>query len=363
MADIRITNCHIHTFTTAHTPRYFPAWPVVIFRYAPWLVQFLRWLAWFLPWRSLYDQLVRLENFHRTGSRRDQRDVFREVLHYYPEDTRFVVLPLDMAPAGHGPVEKRIAVQHDELAALAAEYPRNVVPFANVHPDTPGAAAEFRRCVEQLNFRGLKLYPKLGFAPDHRLLMDEVYPLCEANGLPVITHCSRGGVWRKGWSQDQRDRVTEPDAYGPVMQRFQKLRICLAHYGGDADWNAYINVGFPPDDPQAKQRNWVWRINEMIRSGDWPNLWVDISYTMFKFEEYAPLLRLFLKDDAVRARVLFGSDFYMTRRERLSEKAVSIRLRDTLGEENFRQIAETNPRIFLSGTAPESAGEEPAPSV
>lgn len=349
MADVTITNCHIHTFTTAHTPRYFPAWPVVIFRYLPWLIRLLRWAAWFLPWRGLYDWLLRLENFHRTGSRTSQSQVFREVLFYYPDSARFVVLPLDMEPVGHGPVDRGIADQHDELARLVAEHENRIIPFANVHPATPGAADEFRRCVEDLGFRGLKLYPKLGFAPDDPLLMEKVYPLCVEHDLPVITHCSRGGVYRKGWTQEQCDRVTEPDAYIPVMKAFPDLRICLAHFGGDADWNAYINIGFDPEDPKARERNWVWRILALLRSGEWPNLWTDISYTMFKFTEYGPLLRLFLDDEAIRSRVLFGSDFYMTRQERLSEKALSIRLRDSLGEENFRQIAETNPAAFLGG--------------
>ena len=360
MAEIRITNCHIHTFTTEHTPRYFPAWPFVIFRYAPWLVRFLRLLAWFLPWRGLYDRLVRLETFHDTGRRQSQGEIFREVRHYYPRDARFIVLPLDMAPIGHGPVEKDIRAQHNELAALARAHPDSVIPFANLHPATPGAVGEFCRCVEELGFRGLKLYPKMGFAPDDPLLMEQVYPICVERNLPVITHCSRGGVYRKGWSQEQCDKVTRPDAYVPVMERFPDLRICLAHFGGDQDWDEYINTGFDPDDPAAKDRNWVWRIATMIRCGDWPGLWTDSSYTLFKFEAYGPLLRLLLEEEKLCERVLFGSDFYMTRQERLSEKAVSIRLRNALGDVNFCRIAEKNPAVFLGEATPGETKEEPA---
>ena len=255
---MQITNCHIHTFTTAHTPRYFPNRLVVAFRYAPWLVRGLRRAAWFTR-ESWYETMTRLENFHATGSRGSQREVFREVLHYYPDSARFVVLPLDMAPMGHGPVEKDITAQHDELHRLSQDpdYGPRIIPFASVHPDTPGAAREFRRCVEELGFRGLKIYPKTGFAPDHPMLMDEVYPLCVERGLPVVTHCSRGGVWRKGWDQRRRDRVTEPRAYIPVMQRHPELRISLAHFGGDQDWHQYMNEGFAPDDPAAAARRIV----------------------------------------------------------------------------------------------------------
>jgi len=67
-----------------------------------------------------------------------------------------------------------------------------------------------------------------------------------------------------------------------------------------------------------------------------------------------PLLRLYMEDEGLRRRILFGSDFYMTRQEQLSEKAVSVRLRDSLGEGNFRQIAEINPEVWLGerGEAP-----------
>jgi hypothetical protein len=56
---------------------------------------------------------------------------------------------------------------------------------------------------------------------------------------------------------------------------------------------------------------------------------------------------MFLDHPRVRARTLFGSDFYMTRQEALSERAASVRLRAGLGETLFRQIAEVNPEVWL----------------
>lgn len=344
-----IINCHIHTFTTAHAPLYFPYPIVSIFRYLPFLVRFLRWGFSFFWLNKVTDFLTRMENFHRTGSRATQRDIFREVLHYYPRSTRFVVLPMDMALIGHGPVREDIYQQHDSLAELAADpdYGKQVIPFATIYPDRPDGVAEFKRCIDELGFRGLKLYTKLGYAPDHPVLMNEVYPYCVERNLPVMTHCSRGGVYHKGWDQKQQDAVTEPAAYIPVLQAFPDLRLCLAHFGGDADWISHLRDGRDPDDPDASKKNWVSCIAEMIASGDYPNLYTDVSYTIFKFDNHIPLLRLYLRQPAMRERVLFGSDFYMTRQENLSEKAISIRLRDSLGEEVFRSIAETNPKRWL----------------
>lgn len=348
-SDLPIVNCHAHLFTTAHTPRYYPHRLLVLFRYFPWLVRAIRKVASVLPYEGFYAWVHRLENFHATGQRVSQAEVYRELRHFYPSDTRTVVLPLDMELIGYGPVEKDIRAQHDELADLARLHPKTIIPFGNVYPDRPGAFDEFRRCVETHGFKGLKLYPKTGFAPDHPVLMNEVYPYCEERGLPVITHCSRGGVCSKAWAKDAyaRDRVTEPYAYREVLNRFPKMQLCLAHYGGQTDWENYLTKGFDPEQSHAKDQNWVYQINKMISSGAYPNLWTDISYTMFHFNAFSALLKLFLEDPKLRDRVLFGSDFYMTRQEQLSEKAVSIQLRDALGEEIFTRIARENPRIWL----------------
>ncbi|MGI1663027.1 amidohydrolase family protein [Palleronia sp. KMU-117] len=349
MQETEIVNCHVHTFTTAHTPRCFPSVLVVVVRAFPGLITLLRWGAEALGRERSADYLRRIELFHRTGKRRSQRAVFREVLHHYPRTTRFVVLPLDMSEAGHGPVARDIVAQHDELASLAADpdYGAQVIPFAGVDPRRAGVMDELRRCVDDLGFRGVKIYPRMGFRPDHPVLMDEVYPFCLDRNLPVMSHCSRGGVWRKGWLPSQQDAVTAPQAHEPVLRAFPDLRLCLAHFGGDRDWRAHLRDGVDPDDPDARERNWSAKIARLLKDRTYSNLYTDISYTIFRFADHMPLLRLHLAHPHIRERVLFGSDFYMTRQEELSEKAVSIRLRDALGEDLFHQIAHVNPRRWL----------------
>ena len=194
---------------------------------------------------------------------------------------------------------------------------------------------------------GVKLYPRMGFAPDHPILMNEIYPMCVERGLPVVSHCARGGVFRKGWLASQQDRVTAPQAFAPVCEAFPDLRVNLAHFGGDRDWRAHLSDGVDPDDPEAREKNWVAKIAGLLEDRTWPNLYTDISYTIFRFDDHIPLLRLFLNDPNIRERVLFGSDFYMTRQVALPEKAVSIRLRNALGEDLFHQIAHVNPRRWL----------------
>ena len=86
----------------------------------------------------------------------------------------------------------------------------------------------------------------------------------------------------------------------------------------------------------------------MIRSGKYPNLYTDISYTASYFPKVHDLLSVLLTDTAVRAKVLFGSDFYMAEQEKIGERQLAITLRAALGEAVFWQIANANPRKFLN---------------
>jgi uncharacterized protein len=349
MPDIRITNCHVHTFTDRHIPRFYPHPVLWVFKRVPGLVRALSFLMRLFGQHGLGDTLDRLHRFRQEAGAPSQEAVLEQLAHHYPARTRFVVLPMDMSGIGHGPVAQCLRDQHGELAALArsSRWAGRVIPFATCDPRLPGAAGEVRHAIEDLGFRGLKLYPRFGFAPDHPVLMDHVYPLLVARGLPVISHCSRGGVRGAGLSDAIADEYTRPQAFEPVMRAFPDLRVCLAHFGGYRDWQAYVNEGLMPGDARAEAANWQVAIRRMITSGDWPNLWTDISYTLFRFDEFVPFLRMFLEDDRLADRVLFGSDFYMTRQESLSERAVCVRLRVALGERLFRRIAEENPCVWL----------------
>ena len=86
-----------------------------------------------------------------------------------------------------------------------------------------------------------------------------------------------------------------------------------------------------------------------VRDGEFPNLWTDISYTAFEFQQNIPALSVFLVDDRVLGRVLFGSDFYMTEVAKVSERRVSIELCHGIGEAKFRKIAGENPSVYLTG--------------
>jgi len=218
MADLRITNCHIHTFTMSHVPRNYPARWLRFLRLRPeiavWLGRTMGRLFGRAHPEGFWPRIERLGRFGVIGKLGSQEAVLQSILSQYSAGTRFVVLPMDMAPIGHGPVAADLPAQHDELSRLARSdrFAGQIIPFATLHPARDGAFGELRRAVETLGFRGLKLYPKLGFEPTDPLLMDRVYPYCLDHDLPVMAHCSRGGVAARGWEGWRGERACDPQA-------------------------------------------------------------------------------------------------------------------------------------------------------
>lgn len=350
MNDFTITNCHIHLFNIEHVPQNFLPFGLMRLLRNPHvqrpLIRALRAGAWGRMGR-------RAARFAEVGGQRTQQEIFEVVSGYYPRGTRFVVLPMDMAFMKRGAPPKDIEAQHDELADLASKSDGAIIPFAAIDPRNPRALDELKRC-RDMGFRGVKIYPPLGYPPSHEVLLKHIYPFCIENNLPVMGHCSRGGVRERDLSDQMQAQLAGPTAYRDVLKAFPELRVCLAHFGGNQDWNDYLG---PPHRSPGKERdefrreNWLAQILDMIRGGEYPNLWTDISYTAFDFEQNVPALSVFMSDHTVLNRVLFGSDFYMTEASGVSERRVAIELRHGIGDEKFRAISNVNPPRYLHGAS------------
>jgi hypothetical protein len=135
---VEIVNCHVHTFTQAHTPKRFLPWPVTELVRLPVVRRLLFWAARLFD-RERRGRLGRYAQIIQTSYNKTQREVFEVVRGFYPQETRFIVLPMDMTEMNAGPVEAGIDAQHTELAALRDAYPDSkVIPFAAVDPRHDG---------------------------------------------------------------------------------------------------------------------------------------------------------------------------------------------------------------------------------
>ena len=360
MADLPIYNCHIHTFTDKSAPQY-----ILKLQFGDLLGSILSRLArnkriiMFLirlmeGRKGNNDPLERQARFIETVEIGSQEKVFQQIQSQYPKGTTFIALPMDMKFMGLGDPPEPIEKQHADLLKLAAESGGCLIPFYAADPRREGIVEQVRSNLRKDKFRGIKIYPNLGYFPDDDNLM-EIYKICQKGNFPVMSHCSPGGVWKHHFEEDDRRERGNPSNYKKVLEAHPKLKLCLAHFGGMEEWQKHL-AGRPggPDKEEA----WVKTIYDMIASGKYPNLYTDISYTVFTpklkglYIDLVDYLKVMLTNEKIRTHVLFGSDYYMVQREKMSEKEVSIMLRSRLGEDLYFQIAHHNPREFLGLNTP-----------
>jgi predicted TIM-barrel fold metal-dependent hydrolase len=358
---MHIINCHSHTFTIKHVPNRFLPFrlvsilkPAIIRKPLGWILRNL------LPFteRDLLDRYI---NFLEITAHKTQEETFIRVRGYYPSNTRFIILAMDMEFMRAGKVKEHYEMQLKELLHLKNLYPNQILPFVAVDPRRNTIFDIVKNYVEEHSFSGIKIYPRLGFYPnDARLL--KIYEYAQSKNIPILSHCSRGGVYTKKITtemlkhpirgivpktkpKDFSHYFTEPQNYVPILEKFPHLKICLAHFGGNAEWDAYLDTAWNPQN-ENQEPSWVSQIVAMMEKYD--NLYTDISYTLFHSDRYFPLLAIFLENKKIKDRIMFGSDYYMVEREKISEREVSLKIRYALGEDKFRMIAETNVSTFLN---------------
>jgi predicted TIM-barrel fold metal-dependent hydrolase len=197
-------------------------------------------------------------------------------------------------------------------------------------------------------FIGFKMYPPLGYKPlDPRLPnLEKFYARCEAEDIPILTHCSPGGVGTheatfyhkldKADLTKQPDRIVScmydpctplgyfydeyvhPKNWRPVLMKYPKLKLCLAHFGG-AEWK---EVGISSDwveeitkltDPKIVQgQNTAGEIH-------FENVYTDVScYNLKDGSTRRNVAELFREMDSSRRyghlqdKLLFGVDWYLS---------------------------------------------------
>ena len=203
--------------------------------------------------------------------------------------------------------------------------------------------------------------------------MKPFYDRCEKEGIPILCHCSPGGVYSHDRqiyydladSGDHRayermlwfDRTTDwyydhfvrPEAWELVLKDFPTLKLCLAHFGGDlwAKWHnsvaatlqnrtqlahetSYMAPMINEDDivkewydsKKYGKFSWIRQIVDLMekqKDGVYahPNFYTDISYH-FMAKHHREFLWLIITHPIVKERVLFGTDWYMTENDKKS---------------------------------------------
>lgn len=388
------TNIHGHIFTGGCAPDYFfkialpkplHAWADEIkwFLERPWMRKVIKRLAG----RRGDGTLLRYLQFIEVGTQSTQEEVYRTMRNAYGAlgtGVRFVGLTLNMdhmdtQPSTHARIDTQLA----EVERVRVDYPNEFFPFVCADPrHLQGAALRdwVKAKVERGMFFGIKLYPSLGFFPFDPAL-DELYRWAAAAGVPVMTHCTRGGSFYTGrmasvlvsdtppslwpndgampaiharvkayrssdWAMKRNAHACNvflhPDNYRPVLNAHPGLKLCLAHFGGDDEMRGDVT-------DLAKQGidrdNFHQKVMELMN--DHASVYTDISYTLYDKRIHADLVQLI--DGPLGDRILFGTDFFMTLRENTEEKLL-FGCVNALGLQRFQRIAQHNTDRYLFGT-------------
>ena len=249
-------------------------------------------------------------------------------------------------------------------------------------------------------FSGIKIYPALGYFPfDPRL--DELYAYAQKEEIPVVAHCTRGGsqyigsqieffipripemilpdahhplfsdaaeageeinkrieqYYKKGWIKNNTtgdndracDLFSHPQNYIPVLIKYPKLKLCLAHMGGTDEiigqWDV-MQKEIHDVDPYI----FTDLIFDLMVK--YPNLYTDISYTLSGLEIGTVwnklnnwMNRADSQGNKLENRVLFGTDFFMTEQEEQEKELYEI-ARKILGDK-FDLLARDNAVNYL----------------
>ncbi len=311
-----------------------------------------RFLNLLLPFSS-NDLLDRYANFIRVAGKKSQFEIFQQLFDIYVKfceenkisinDLRFVILTMDMEFMEAGKTKKSFEEQLEEVAKLAINpaYGDLIIPFMFIDPRREDIDALVEKYIIRGVYKGAKMYPPIGYFPDDDRLARIYYQLEQAQ-KPIITHCSQGGIYLRSMKQTECEQFTWPINWIPVLENYPKLKICFAHMGGE---QAFKDFFIPGSKGQNYINNWFYLILEMLKK--FPNLYVDISYTFWKFE-YFPILKLLLDNSNYRNKLLFGTDFFMILMD--TKETRFLALKDYLGEEDWKQITETNPKRFFNSS-------------
>lgn len=355
---------HCHLFTRDYIPvNYFHL-------RLPWLTKrnTLRRLIRILQGRKKDDDTwtQHATDFVEVAKKETMVEVAAEMLKQAEGDFIYCPLMMDMTQGFCGKTDLDMHAQLDAMREARNAFPDRLLPFVALDPNNPEMEAIFNKAFSaEYGFYGVKIYPLMGYLPNHPKLM-EVFEVCEAFGIPVTTHCGGNSTrviadtfhlpYRRynaeGGEVDDLMPVTfrnedekghffnDPVRWLPVLERFPNLRLNLAHFGGDDAWKKFARK-----EPNTK----VHRIVSLMEA--YPHVYTDVSFLLHLTEKrnsgfLETFEELMNEKELVRNRTLFGSDYYMVLiHEKLPLLCHNFLFR--ISDELENKLTRENPRRFL----------------
>ena len=352
-----IYNCHTHIFTIDHVPDKFLPFSLVRSLVKNRDSENLARILHNILRRDQSDVFDRYASFLSQGKDPTQEAILQSMMDFYPDNTKFVILTMDMEYMKAGNPKTKYIEQLEEVVMLLKRYPDRIYPFVFADPRREDILDLVKKYIER-GFKGIKIYPPLGYFPFEKKLLP-VFEYAIEQNLPVMTHCSTGGVYTREkkealprkhpmtgepleWTNRKEyvDYFTDPDNYLYLLHEYKDLKICFGHFGGMNELRKFRDsIGI-----EHWGNSWFNKIRKLLKK--YPNTYADISYTLSDLS-LVPLININLLSDDIANKILFGTDFYMNKIEG-NEFKFTVELRNALGEKNFEKIANVNPEKYLN---------------
>lgn len=306
----------------------------------------ITWIMRNLVFWTPNDSLDRYANLAETYGNKTALQICDEEIQNWGDDWSHVMLSMDMEYMQAGKVKVPYIKQLEEISAVAKLRPQ-IIPFVHIDTRRPNAYDFFVNAIEKLGFKGLKLYPKLGYYPHESVLYD-IYEYCEDHNLPVIAHCTDTNPVNFRGSDEElmkllnvdklpyKDRTKNcslfghPIEYIHIANRFKGVRFNLAHLGGSASILGQNKEYF----------------NSLIYTmKQCPNIYSDVSFTMFEKDCYDVIINLI--DGELGDRILFGTDFPLNMSVG-KESEGALDFIEAIGLDRFDKIVR-NSEKFING--------------
>ncbi|MGC9344799.1 MAG: amidohydrolase family protein [Bacteroidales bacterium] len=313
------------------------------------------------------DKLSNLAYFIEFFRTKTSKETTQKIESYYP-GVKLVFCPLmmDMAHGINGKIQDPYNEQIEKMKTIRDEFPHQILPFFAADPNNPEMYDNFIKVFsdeKDYQFNGVKIYPSLGYLPSHPELM-KIFEICAEKKIPVTAHCASAIVHAskktirniKGWHYepgkgfvdtpiDKRFRrkpeyaefFNHPRNWMPVLEKFPNLKLNLAHFGGDDQWENFM---------KGAGDSWVSRIIDLMQR--FPNVYSDFSCTLHDRSLSLQLKKLITDNALIASRVLYGSDYYMIVKEG-HFRSLKINFTTLMGDDIMNMIAVENPKKFLFG--------------
>lgn len=169
---------------------------------------------------------------------------------------------------------KQMRSINEFIASSVAQAGGRLTGLGTMHPECEDIEGEIRH-LKELGLKGIKIHPDIQARPlDHEGFL-RMYACCEELSLPVLMHTG-----------DYRYDFSNPNRLIPVLERFPRLTVIGAHFGGWSIWEEAT-------EKMAK----------------YPNLYVDCSSSLPFMKHPEIAAKLVRKYGA--ERVLYGTDYPM----------------------------------------------------